>query len=126
MIRRKNDAGGGTVFAADLLFVQTHPFFVEADPFQLLTILEEIDRMAFEKIVPGHGPVGTKEDVRLLREYVQFCIKTAERLLEEGQTDDAALAALSLPQPFNTWDIPHFFKMNMQHLLRLLSGKEEK
>ena len=115
-----DDARSGIIFAADLLFVQTHPFFLEADPFQLLAILEDIEKMAFEKIVPGHGPVGTREDVRLLREYVTFCIATAERLLDEGKTGDDAVAALVPPPPYNTWHIPHFFQMNMRHLLNTL------
>jgi cyclase len=121
-----DDAGGGILFAADLMFVQTHPFFVEADPLQLIAILEEIEKMPFDKIVPGHGPIGTKEDVRLLINYVNFCLETAERLIAEGTVDESTVAGLSVPQPFDTWHIPHFFGMNMRHLVELINKNEAK
>jgi glyoxylase-like metal-dependent hydrolase (beta-lactamase superfamily II) len=118
------DGGGnGILFAADLLFVQTHPFFLEADPLQLIAILEEIETMPFDKIVPGHGPVGTKEDVRLLIDYVKFCFETAERLIAAGTVEEADVNALSLPSPYDSWQIPHFFGMNMRHLIKILNNQ---
>jgi glyoxylase-like metal-dependent hydrolase (beta-lactamase superfamily II) len=109
------------LFAADLLFVQCHPFFVEADPFKLIAILEGIEEMDFTKIVPGHGPVGTKEDVSTLIDYVRGCIATAECMIAEGDVDEEAIAALEIPSPYESWKIPHFYQMNMRHLLEFLA-----
>lgn len=115
----------GIIFAADLMFVQTHPFLAEGDPFKLIAILERIEKMSYTKIVPGHGPVGTKEDVQLLKAYVKFCVETGERLIAEGNIDDAALAALTVPAPYDAWDIPHFFQMNMRFLITLFSSETD-
>jgi cyclase len=109
------------LFAADLLFVQVHPFLSEGDPFQLLAILENIAEMAFTKIVPGHGPVGTKDDVRALSAYVRHCIQTAENLIAEGNTDEDTVAELPISEAYEEWAIPHFFQMNIRYLINLFS-----
>lgn len=109
------------LFAGDLLFVQCHPFLSEANPFELIAILERIKAMSFSTIVPGHGPAGTKEDVNVLIEYVRFCIDTAERMSAEGHTDEEAIAGLEIPERYDQWIIPHFFQMNIGHLLKLLA-----
>ena len=114
----ESDDEQGTIFAADLLFVQTHPFLIEGDPLQLINILKEIEQVEFSTIVPGHGPVGTKEDIQQLIAYIQYCLQTADRLIEEGHTDEAALAALTLPHPYDAWKIPHFFTTNISHLIK--------
>ena len=113
-----DDDEQGIVFAADLLFVQTHPFLAEADPLQLMAILKEIEQMPFSAIVPGHGPVGTKEDIRQLITYVQYCLETADLLIKEGRMDEEAVKGLSIPEPYASWKIPHFFNLNISHLIK--------
>ena len=113
--------GQGIIFAADLLFVQTHPFLVEADPLQLMAILEEIEQMPFSAIVPGHGPLGTKEDIKQLIDYVQYCLETADRLIKEGRMDEEAVRGLSIPEAYAAWKIPHFFNLNISHLIKIRS-----
>ncbi|WP_423798612.1 MBL fold metallo-hydrolase [Neobacillus sp. SAB-20_R2A] len=52
------------LFLGDLLFVQTSPtYFEESNPQQWMEILEIVENLDFTIAVPGHGPVGTKNDV---------------------------------------------------------------
>ncbi|MFC4801411.1 MBL fold metallo-hydrolase [Neobacillus sp. GCM10023253] len=56
------------LFMGDLLFVQTPPtYFEESNPRQWMKILEVVENLDFTKAVPGHGPVGTKNDVQSMK-----------------------------------------------------------
>ncbi|MBS4214434.1 MBL fold metallo-hydrolase [Neobacillus rhizophilus] len=56
------------LFMGDLLFVQTPPtYFEESNSQQWMEILEIVENLDFTIAVPGHGPVGTKNDVRSMK-----------------------------------------------------------
>lgn len=100
----------GVLFLSDLLFVGCHPFLADGHPENLIAILEKVSLLDAAILVPGHGPVGSKKDLDLMIEYVQW-LAGASDLLEEIQTDD-------LPAPFNTWELEHFFRISLGFMSR--------
>ena len=59
------------IFMADLLFVGMHPsFFPYSNPTQWENILEEVNNLAIQKAIPGHGSVGSKKDIMKLKNYI--------------------------------------------------------
>jgi cyclase len=62
----------GVIFMGDLLFVQNQPtFFEESNPETWVRILKNVKELNFEKAIPGHGPVGTKQDVAQLIDTIE-------------------------------------------------------
>jgi glyoxylase-like metal-dependent hydrolase (beta-lactamase superfamily II) len=72
------------LFAADLVVVGSHPWLGHGDPENWLRILDRIDALAPERIVPGHGPVGTLEDARGVRGYIESLLADPSHGPEPG------------------------------------------
>lgn len=101
------------IFMGDLLFVRTHPtFFEESLPHRWMDLLKTVGGMDLEKAVPGHGPVGTKEDVATLLEYL-------EEISELAITQNG-LEGQQIPVKYENWSSPENYQQNLQTLRNLL------
>jgi glyoxylase-like metal-dependent hydrolase (beta-lactamase superfamily II) len=65
------------LFAGDIAFFYVTPLAHEGTINGWLAACDRVLAMDVETIVPGHGPIGTKEDLKLVREYLL-------RIREEG------------------------------------------
>jgi cyclase len=66
------------VFAGDLVVAGHHPNLLSGDPRHWLVVLDEIERLAPERVVTGHGPVGTRETIAEMRDYLSMILREAE------------------------------------------------
>lgn len=110
----------GIVFVADLLFVSGHPYLGDGDPDMLLKALKDLSCLEASCFVPGHGPLGTLADVMLLIEYIEDCMDCAKRLCNSGDTSEAAIKGLKIPERFQAWQIAQFYPMNIKFLCQRL------
>ena len=111
--------GESIIFMSDLLFVNCHPYLADGDPHQLLKALRELSLLNATHFVPGHGPVGTLEDVKAMIEYVEHCLETAQVLVDGGDISEEKISQIKLAKRFRNWLVPQFYKTN----LRFLCGK---
>jgi cyclase len=95
-------------FLGDLLFVAFHPWLQDGDPQVLVHILEQLETLDLQALVPGHGAVGTPADLAALDRLAR------EAVASGGSADQAA--AFPIPAPYDTWAYPHFFQANMRFL----------
>jgi len=100
----------------DLLFVHVHPLFIWGDPRQWRRIIERVKTLSLGIVVPGHGPVGTVDDLDALVAYLSATEEVALSVVESGGTLGPALHR-SMPAPFDSWDTPEVFEANMTFLL---------
>lgn len=112
----------GIVFMADLLFVGCHPYLADGDPGELLAALREIGRLDARSFVPGHGPVGTLEDVKLLIAYIEDCLEVAGRLVKVGSAGEEAIRELAVPAPFQSWQLSQFYRANLRFVCERLAS----
>jgi len=89
-------------FMGDLGFFQCQPFMGYCNPDLWKTQLEGMEGSDFEIFVPGHGPLGTKEDIVLQKRYISFLEDLVGRIVREGGSVEEALQQ-SLPEPFDDW-----------------------
>ena len=68
------------LFTGDILFSDYHPFLGNADIQGWLKVLDYIQTMDVEKIIPGHGPVSIKKDVADLQAYLKIFDQKAREL----------------------------------------------
>ena len=92
----------GIIFTGDLGFFQTQPYMADCDPQLWLAHLDALVALAFHTYLPGHGPVGTKEDIALQRQYILTIEAMLNQVIEQGGSVDEALR-LQLPEPFGRW-----------------------
>lgn len=74
-----------------------------------------------ETIVPGHGPVGTKPDLREMRDYLALLMREGRRSYDAGISAGRAAAQLDLGK-YSTWTDPDRVVNNMARLYSEFSG----
>ena len=90
------------LFAADVAFHYVTPLVSEASILGWLRASEAVLALDVEVIVPGHGPVGTRRDFELIRDYWLLIRDDGARLLDRGLTPAEAARALDLG-PYREW-----------------------
>lgn len=108
----------GIVFMSDLLFVGCHPYLADGNALKFLEALKEIEKLDATCFVPGHGAVGTRDDLALMIAYIEQCLQLAQEIRQAGETSQENIAALKIPEPFQDWRFGKFFQMNMQFLCK--------
>jgi cyclase len=107
----------GVVFCGDLLFVGCHPFLADGDPGGWLRSLAALAAYAPARFVPGHGPVGSADDVDALASRIRALEATAQRLHAEGATPDE-LERLLPADDSAAWEFAYpFYRSNVRFLL---------
>lgn len=106
------------LFAADLLFVDSHPFLADGDADALIGIMEKLQALPATAVVPGHGPVGSSEDFARLIRYVKVCMALAKELSDSGTVGEAEIQQIEMPADYQDWTLSRFFQMNIWYLLR--------
>jgi len=94
--------GDGVLFMGDLGFLQSQPFMVYCDPQAWVSELERMEQLDVQTYVPGHGPLGTKEDVALQREFITRLEELVAQAVSDGLTAEETLEK-TLPAPFDDW-----------------------
>lgn len=108
-------------FLGDLLFVGHHPYLGHGDPHALNQTLAAIEQLDVETVVPGHGPVGTTADSRLLRQYLSTLEELTLPVIRAGGSAEEA-AAQEVPPPFASWQFGFFLRMNLHFLYERLAS----
>ncbi len=106
----------GIVFMADLLFVDSHPFLVEAEPDKVISILDEVLELGMDIFVPGHGSLGTEADLNLMKEYVHSCQALSGEFLGTNlpATD---IDEIPIPTKFDSWQFSNFYYLNLRYMV---------
>jgi glyoxylase-like metal-dependent hydrolase (beta-lactamase superfamily II) len=109
------------LFLSDLLFVQCHPYLGDGNPAEWSSILETIEQKYPAKMyVSGHGPLGAKKDLKLVREYIADLRSLAQESVSAGQPE-TALADVRIPRRYSSWEMPNFFYDNLRFLYKKLA-----
>jgi len=112
----------GVVFASDLLFVGFHPYLGDGEPERLVDALGQMGAWAASTFVPGHGPVGGREDVEQLAAYVERLLDLGATLVAERGTGYAdGLESVPVPESFQSWRLGRFFRANLRHVCERLT-----
>lgn len=113
----------GILFMADLLFVGAHPYLPDGNPQKLLETVKEISQHGAEILVPGHGPVGTRDDLFQMIDYIEMCMETSRELVESGDATEERIQETAVPDPFRNWQLPHFYQANLQFLCQQMKTR---
>jgi glyoxylase-like metal-dependent hydrolase (beta-lactamase superfamily II) len=90
------------MFMGDLGFLQCQPFMVFCEPQAWTAWLQEAEQTNFEVFVPGHGPLGTKADLRLQRQYITLLVEQVDEAIRKGIPPEEVVDSPPGP-PFDAW-----------------------
>lgn len=82
------------LFAGDTLFTNFHPNIGDADVDSWIKALDKIAALDVQKIIPGHGPVSSKQDIADMKQYLLVFDAKAKELSVKSQ--DPEYIALEL------------------------------
>jgi len=69
--------------------------------------------MDVEIFIPGHGPIGTKEDVKDMKDILSFIVNVADKAYATGERDPVALAyRTKIPEKWTTYGEQERLVMN--------------
>jgi cyclase len=95
------------LFAADLVVVHSHPWVGHGDVSSWRAILERMQELDFDVLVPGHGPVGGRADVDAMLEYLDEAVTAAR---EHGPR-------APVPERYRDWDFADGWVRNLDFLV---------
>ena len=111
-------------FLGDLLGVKMHMSFGQADLEQWDTILERIETLDMQTIVPGHGSVGAPADVATMRQYLFDMETLVSEAIVRGETAEQ-IVALAPPAMYADWGARSIFADNLRLLYSQLAQSAE-
>lgn len=82
------------LFSGDILFTDFHPYLADGDIAGWTKSLDALIAMDVERIIPGHGPLSTKKDLREMKEYLALFDSKAREFAAGSQDADAIAAEL--------------------------------
>lgn len=82
-------------FAGDNFTNATQPAFSSCLPLEWVESLKKIEAMDVALVVPGHGRVGGKKEVREFRLFLEKCIKMVRDAIRKGMTREEAAEKIS-------------------------------
>lgn len=109
------------LFAGDLCFFYVTPLAFEGSILGWIDALDTIKAMNVERIVPGHGPVGTPEHLGLLRGYFELIRDQARALYDAGVPAEEAVMRIDLG-PYRAWNEPERIAPNTLRLYQDFAG----
>ncbi|GCE07457.1 MBL fold metallo-hydrolase [Dictyobacter aurantiacus] len=114
-----------TAFTADIVQVDFHPSTNIANPDEWLTILEQVDKLGLQHVIPGHGPVGRGEHVRIMRQYLVDLRQLVTQARLDSPTTDY-LSTIQEPEKYRTWSAAPFFPQNLSNMDRWYAHRQER
>jgi glyoxylase-like metal-dependent hydrolase (beta-lactamase superfamily II) len=111
-------------FIGDIGFFDTQPFlgFCDIDLYRKqLLFFQDAD---FRILVPGHGPVGSKDDIAQQIKYFDVMEDLVGSVARRGGSLDEALQ-IALPEPFDKWLYGGMgrFEVNVRYLFEHFGGE---
>lgn len=115
--------GARVLFSGDILFNQGHPIAWAGPVSNWIAACERVLEMDVETIVPGHGPMADKGDVRELRDYFEYLYGHARSCREEGMSALDAARALGRDR-WADWGDRERLVVNLANIYAELAGAE--
>ena len=103
------------LFAGDVAFHYVTPLGIEGHIGGWLHACDRVDGMEIDTIVPGHGPVGGKPDLREMRGYLSTISQQARLAFDRGDPPREAAAAIDLGA-YASWEEPERVAFNVARL----------
>jgi cyclase len=111
----------GILFAGDIAFSYVTPPAHNGHVTRWIEAIDKITGMDLDIIVPGHGPIGGKRELRETRAYLELMANEISRRYNAGMRPGQAAADVNLGR-FANWTNPERHAWNAVRIYAELSG----
>lgn len=109
------------VFTGDILFIGTHPIAWEGPVQNWISACDRLLELDVDVVVPGHGPVTTKDGIRQTKAYWEQLQKAVKQGHAAG-VPPSELARQLLSLGFHGWTEAHRLAVNVDTMYRELNA----
>ncbi len=110
--------GEGILFTSDLFYHQSIGYLGDGHMQDWVLALEFLERLRADKVVPGYGPVSSRQDLSEFKNYLKAFLSEVLRLIEEGDTLEQAKKKFSLPRYRHFSGHKQFLEGNIERAYR--------
>jgi cyclase len=105
----------------DLVLSKHHPVMINGNPKEWLNILERIELLGVETIVPGHGEVCSMKELHEVKGYINDIVTLVEETVQSKNCIDDIL----VPKAYQDWYFTTYFKTNLKKVYDLITKSLE-
>lgn len=84
--------------------------------------IRRVEAMAFDILVPGHGPIGVKSDATDHRIYMETLRAEVLKLVREGKTLEEVKQMVKLPQYASWGGYQQMYELNVEGMYRMVQA----
>lgn len=108
----------------DLAFFGCQPYLGESDAQGWQSQLDWLQQSDVRTFVPGHGPIGTKQDLARQQEYIRHLWAVVTRAVRDRESVEV-VANRPLPSPLDAWSTTGLpLEVNVRVLYEQISGQQ--
>lgn len=110
------------LFAGDVAFHYVTPLAFEGHIGRWLEVCDRVDGLEVETVVPGHGPVGGKAELREMRGYLHSVREQVRAAFDAGRSEEEAAGVIDLGN-YASWTEPERLALNVGRLYQEFRGE---
>lgn len=111
------------VFTGDLFFNAAIPNVQDSSVLEWMETLNELLKLEADRFVPGHGPVGTRVDVKEFLGYFDELKELVEPAVNRGDSIGQVLDT-PIPARYASYRFQNLFKQNLEKMYRELKARQ--
>ncbi|PEB50084.1 MBL fold metallo-hydrolase [Bacillus pseudomycoides] len=101
----------------DLVLSKHHPVLFDSNPQEWLNILEQVELLDIETIVPGHGEVCSMKELHEVKGYINNIVALVVETVQSKRSLDDIL----VPKAYQEWYFTTYFKANLKKVYELIT-----
>ena len=109
------------LFTGDLVFIGMHPYLADGYKNEWYDYLSYLQGLEINKLVPGHGKVGTREDILMMKKYLKMIDGVSNNIIKNKLSVDQ-IEQTKIPEPYTNWWFESFFFINLKFTTSELLG----
>jgi glyoxylase-like metal-dependent hydrolase (beta-lactamase superfamily II) len=117
--------GEKIAFLGDLFFHDAIPNVEDASLLDWRKTLREVLKLDAETFVPGHGRVGTRQDVEEFLGFLEDLKALVEPAVKRGDSLEQVVHDLRLPAKYASFGFQNFFPANLQKMYGELKAAQD-
>jgi cyclase len=106
-----------TAIMGDLVLSKHHPVMMNANPQVWLHILNRVELLGVETIVPGHGEVCSMKELHEVKGYINDIVALVAETVQSKKSIDDIL----VPKAYQDWYFTTYFKANLKKVYDLIT-----
>lgn len=113
----------GVVYCGDILYTQELPELHTSNVPNWINALDFLLTLDADTFIPGHGPIGTRDDLRLLKELLQLLWSETKKGFDNGMTPLEIYKSMDLGEVHEQYREQYRRITAVDVIYRMLQGK---